>query len=123
MPVPNSEEIFTTWTRDVASGDVSVVCLVGELDASTAPGFLTDVQEVLDRKHNIVLDVHLLSYVDSTGVAAILSIQHALAEAGKRMGMVGCHGLFTKILRITHIESELSCYEDIDAAISAVSKL
>lgn len=118
MSTYENEDIFTTWTSELAEHDMTVVCLCGELDASTAPSFLSDVQGVVSKPRDVVADVHLLSYIDSTGVAAVLSIRNALQRAGKRLCLVGCHGLLTKILHITRIDTELRCFEDVDDAIA-----
>jgi len=120
MSVSENEEIFTTWTSDVQGTNASIVYLCGELDASSAPSFLADVQEVISRHRDIVMDVHLLSYVDSTGVAAILSIRNALREFGKNLYLAGCHGLLTKILNTIHASDDLICFDDADQAIAAL---
>ncbi len=86
------------------------------LDASTTPAMLTQVHEVMGKGADVVVDVHLLSYVDSTGLAAILSLRNALSGAGKRMYLAGCHGLVQRILQITSIHKEFKCFEDVDAA-------
>ena len=116
MPVPESEEIFTTWTSDLDDRDISLVFLCGELDASSAPVFLADMRNVIKQGKHTVMDVHLLDYVDSTGVGAILSTRNALHEIGRQMCLIGCHGLLTKILQLTRIDRELVCLDDIETA-------
>ena len=120
MSASNGEEIFTTWTSELDDGKVSAVYLCGELDASTAPSFLSEVQGLVGAGRSVIMDVHLLSYIDSTGVGALLSIKRALERAGKRMALAGCHGLLARILEITHTQSEFPCYSDLDAALEHV---
>lgn len=121
MSVSESDEIFTTWSSDIADNEMSVVCLCGELDASSTPSFITDMQQLLNRRRNVIMDVHLLEYVDSTGVAAILSTKNALEALGRKLSLVGCHGLLTKILKITRIENEIKCYDEIDQAVEIMT--
>lgn len=116
MQTPGTDEIFTTWISEMADIDASVVFLCGELDATSSPTFLSDIDSEVSRHRDIVLDVHLLSYVDSTGVAAILSIKNAIDSAGKRLCLVGCHGLMSKILDAMGVRQRLECYEDIEEA-------
>ena len=118
MSTTNDEDIFTTWTNDIAGSEVTAVYLCGELDASSAPALLSDTQGLARRNRDIVMDVHLLSYIDSTGVSALLSIRNSLERAGKRMCLAGCHGVLTKILEVTRIDTRLKCFEDVDAAIA-----
>ena len=120
MSVSGNEEIFTTWASDLDENDLSVVCMCGELDASSAPSFISDMQQLLNRRRNVIMDVHLLEYVDSTGVAAMLSTKQALDAMGRKLLLVGCHGLLTKILQMTRFDSELCCYEAIDDAVATI---
>lgn len=122
MSAADNGETFTTWASDLNECDLSVACLCGELDASSAPGFIMDMQELLNRRRNVIMDVHLLEYIDSTGVAAMLSTKAALESMGRRLLLVGCHGLLTRILHITRIESELCCYEEIEDAVESIKK-
>ena len=114
--VAYDDEIFTTWTGELADGRICVLCLCGELDALTTPAMLTQVHDVIGKSVDVVVDVHLLSYVDSTGLAAILSLKNALQGIGRRMCLAGCHGLVQRILEVTNIHREFKCFEDVDAA-------
>ncbi len=120
MTLPRNEITFTTCTSDLEDTNSLLFCLCGELDASSVPVFLADAQKVIEQSRPVVMDVHLLEYVDSTGIAAMLSAKNALESAGNPMFLVGCHGLLTRILQITHIETELVCYEDTEAAIQTI---
>ena len=117
MSAAGDEEIFTTWTRELVEIDAWVLYLCGELDASSAPAFLADTHNVLSRRRNIIMDVHLLSYTDSTGVAAMLSIRNAVEGSGRRLLFVGCHGLLNKMLDAMRLRAELVCCPDLDQAI------
>jgi anti-anti-sigma factor len=117
MLEPGKEEIFTTFVEDFDGADISLLCLCGELDASSVSGFLWELQRVVERKKDLVMDVHLLEYVDSAGIAAMLSAQNALADLGKRIYLVGCHGILSKIIHITQTEDELLCFEDLESVI------
>jgi len=116
MTTSGEEEIFTIWMDDSGKYDASVVYLCGELDASTVPGFLSEIKKILNRSQNTILDVHLLSYADSTALAAILSINNSLRREEKGLYLAGCHGVLAKILHITHVDEEIECFEDVDSA-------
>lgn len=122
MSLSENEDIFTTLVSDLDECELSVVCLCGELDASSVPGFISDVQPLINRRRNLIMDVHLLEYTDSTGVAAMLSTKTALEALGRRTLLVGCHGLLSKILHITHIDTELCCYESIEDAVESIKQ-
>lgn len=118
MGTPGDEEIFTTWRNDLDEGNLAAVYMCGELDASTSPSFLSDMRDLAESGRDVIVDVHLLTYIDSTGVSALLSISKALKRAGRRMCLVGCHGILARILEVTRVDREFPCYDDLDDAIA-----
>jgi anti-sigma B factor antagonist len=112
-----NEEVFTTWTKDLEDSSVSVAYLCGELDASSVPTLLDYLHPLVGGDRNVVVDAHLLSYIDSTGLSALLSIKQALERSGRGLCIVGAHGLLTKILQVTRADHEFQCYETMDEAL------
>jgi anti-anti-sigma factor len=55
--------------------------LVGELDMASAPELLAKVGPAADGDHDIVLDLRELSFVDSTGISALVGISGRLQAA------------------------------------------
>lgn len=117
---PADEDVFMTWTKDL-NGNIVCIYLCGELDASGVPAFLTDMHGISGSGKNVILDTHLLSYIDSTGIGALFSIKQALEAKGHGMCLVGCHGLLTKILDITRLHSRVKCYENMDDALGEIN--
>ena len=114
--VSAEEEVFTTWTKEL-DDSVYVVYLCGELDASSVPTFLHDTHAIFVGNRSVIMDTHLLSYIDSTGLGALLSIKQALERTGKGMCIVGSHGLLAKILQVTRADQEFRCYDNVDEAL------
>lgn len=114
--IPADEDVFTTWTKDLDNSSLCVY-MCGELDASGVPSFLTDTHGITTSGKDVIVDTHLLSYIDSTGLSALLSIKQALERKGKAMCLVGCHGLLSKILDITRLHDRVKCYETVDDAL------
>lgn len=121
--VSPEEEVFTTWTKQLDDVAVSVVYLCGELDASSAPAFLADMQALINTERSLIMDSHLLSYIDSTGLGAVFSIKQALQRAGRGMCIVGAHGLLSKIMQMTRADREFHCYENTDEAMAEYGAL
>ena len=119
--VASNDEVFTTWTKELDDAPVSIIYLCGELDASSVPGLLGDVHDVVSGSRNIMIDTHLLSYIDSTGLGALFSIKQALQGTGRGLCIVGAHGLLPKILQITHADTEFRCYDSVDEAMAEVN--
>jgi anti-sigma B factor antagonist len=65
---------FATATRRV--GDLLVVSLTGELDMATAPEFEQAVESAQEGSA-IVVDLRELTFIDSTGIRALLRVSSA----------------------------------------------
>jgi anti-sigma B factor antagonist len=64
----------------------TVVFLTGELDMATAPeliGVLSPLVE--DGPQEVVLEFSGLSFIDSSGIAALVDTQHRLGEQGRHL--------------------------------------
>ena len=65
------------------SNAVTVVTFTGDaLDASVSGVFKGEMEPVLKSEHHVVLDMHNIQFVDSSGVGAILSCLRTLNAAG-----------------------------------------
>jgi len=116
-----NEEVFTTWIKSL-DDFVSVAYLCGELDASSVPVLLEHLHPLVSGNRSVVVDAHLLSYIDSTGLSALLSIKQALERSGRRLCIVGAHGLLTKILQLSRADHEFQCYETIEEALAEIGR-
>ncbi len=64
-------------------GDITVVTLQGEhLDAGNTKDFKQDVAATVEPNAKVVLDLHQVEFVDSSGCGAILSYLRQLKSAG-----------------------------------------
>lgn len=71
-------------------GDVTVVELSGEqLDASNTKDFKRDIAPILESNSKVVFDMSQLSFVDSSGLGAILSCLRLLNAAGGDLKLCG----------------------------------
>ncbi|MBE3577447.1 MAG: anti-sigma factor antagonist [Limnochordales bacterium] len=73
-------------------GDVLLVRLEGELDLNTAPKFRAAVEETIGRRPHLlhlVLDLTGVTFVDSSGLGAILGRYRQFAERGGRVVVIG----------------------------------
>jgi anti-sigma B factor antagonist len=62
----------------------SVVMLSGELDMATAPDLATVLDSVVgDGPEKMVIDLSELSFIDSSGIAVLVTSQHRLIEQNR----------------------------------------
>lgn len=102
--------------------DVMVVSLqTTKLDASNAADFKSDMKELLANSNKVVLDIASLSFIDSSGLGAVLSCLRLTTHAGgdlKICGMSQSVRLFFELVRMHKI---IEIFNDRDEALRAFS--
>jgi anti-anti-sigma factor len=76
--------------------------LCGDLDMTTSPDLLGAVAPVLCEPGDITLDLKQLSFMDSSGVGAMLKIAGSLA--GGSLFLAESHGIVKRILELSVID-------------------
>ena len=64
------------------------VTLTGELDVATAPRLADALDEVAEPTTRVILDMSGLTFMDSSGLQAIVSARARVADAGRRLALV-----------------------------------
>ena len=118
-----SDDYANMMTIDaVAAENCIVMYLIGECDMSTVPMLTKELHGAIqDRKH-VILDVHLLTYRDSTGLSAIASANKSLAQSKRQMRVVGAHGIFSRVIRLCKLDSMIPLDENMDDAITSLPR-
>jgi anti-anti-sigma factor len=89
--------------------DVVELRLAGELDLSTAPHLSERIDEVLgDGRTTIVIDLHAVTFCDSTGMSAFIRGHHLSSAAGGSLRLTGAAGGVARVLKITGLDTLLS---------------
>lgn len=101
--------------------EIRVIHLVGECDSVTASSLGDELNKAVNDGRHVVLDTHLLTYIDSAGVAAIATAQEALAQSRKQLRIVGVHGILGRILRISQLDGQIPRHETVDDAVSGIN--
>ncbi len=100
-------------------GSVTVVTLLGELDASYAPKFKRDIAPVLKANSKVVFDVGQLRFVDSSGLGAILSCMRQLNAKGGDLKLCGLSPRVRAPFALVRMHAILKIYSTQDEAIRA----
>jgi anti-anti-sigma factor len=92
-------ELFSA--RVVGLDDDSLVALTGELDMATVPE-LTGVLDQLVKQGPslVILDFSGLSFIDSSGIAALVDAQHRLNEQGRQMSIRAARSSALRVFEI-----------------------
>jgi anti-anti-sigma factor len=101
-------------THDRADG--VLIEIAGELDLATAPKLEDEMKRVeADGPAVIVLDLRPLSFMDSSGLRALLSADSRAREAGRRLVLVRGDERVQRVLKITRLDERLEIVDDADA--------
>jgi anti-anti-sigma factor len=81
--------MLATLQFQLGSGETPVARLVGEVDASNAPGFTSELkQSVPNTAIGLVLDLSETTYIDSSGLHLIFDLADALRRRQQTLQLV-----------------------------------
>jgi anti-anti-sigma factor len=84
------------------------IVLTGELDVSTVPAFNKRVSELRHKGfHSIVLDLSGVTFMDSTGLSAILVTEMHARMRGQRFSVVEGPPHVNELFRLTGVDNFL----------------
>ena len=83
-----------------------ILCVSGEIDMATAPQLAAalDACDVLE----VRVDLSGVTFIDSSGIAALLRAHRSQLATGHRLFVKGAHGPVSRVLEITGADSVLS---------------
>jgi anti-sigma B factor antagonist len=101
---------------------VATVVVSGELDLATAPRLSAAVAEHGDAKL-LVLDMTTTTFIDSTGVRALLHADRRSLGSGSRLVVVAGDGAVRKVLELCGLDGRLTLVSDRPAPAADLSAL
>ena len=101
-------------------GDVTVAAIpVDELDASNAGEFKRDIAPVLQANSKLVLDLSRLSFVDSSGLGAMLSCLRQLSAKSGDLKLCGMSKQVRALFELVRMHRIFDIYGTRAEAVSA----
>ncbi len=99
-----------------------VLTLRGELDLRSSPNLRVQLADLVRRcDADVVLDLEDVSFIDSTGLAAMLNALRRLTRARRRLILVCADGPVRRILRLTRLDGTFVVHEFVEDALAALS--
>ncbi|MBD5656268.1 MAG: STAS domain-containing protein [Candidatus Eremiobacteraeota bacterium] len=118
------EETLSIDVSSAQDGQVQLFSLGGSLDIATSPTIRAALMEAADRdNHEIIVDLTLLEFLDSTGLGALIGAQKRAAEHGGSVRLVAHEGQILRLLRITGLLEVFAVYPTVDAALGDEARL
>lgn len=92
---------------DATNGNL-IIKLNGEMDALGCSKIRPDLEEVTNQQHlHTVLDLNKISFIDSSGIGAIVFLFKRLKEQGRSMEIVGVQGQPQELMRLLRIDAAI----------------
>lgn len=119
-----SHDALSVEIKSEHDGDAIVYRLRGSLDLSTSPSLRAALVEAANEgKHDIIVDLSHLEFLDSTGLGAIIGGHRRALENGGRVRLIVNDGPIQRLLTITGLMGILSVYGSLDAALNDRDRL
>ncbi|HEX6970896.1 MAG TPA: anti-sigma factor antagonist [Limnochordia bacterium] len=99
---------------------VLIVELSGEFDVALAERFRAQIDQRLQRDRHLfclVLDMRGVTFLDSTGIGAILGRYRRLAGRGGRLCVAGLRPNVRRLFELAGISQVIPAYPDVAAAL------
>jgi anti-sigma B factor antagonist len=114
-----SQDTLSIDVTSTPDGHVQLFALGGSLDLATSPSLRATLMEAADReKHEIVVDLTHLEFLDSTGLGALIGAHKRAAEHGGSVRLVAQEGQILRLLRITGLLDVFKVYPTLEAALA-----
>jgi anti-sigma B factor antagonist len=81
-----------------------VLEVAGEIDITTAPRFRARLIELIGGSRSIVVDLHSVGFIDSTGLGVLIGARRRLGEVGGELSLVIPPGPIRDLFAVTDLE-------------------
>jgi anti-sigma B factor antagonist len=97
-------------------GDFAVVRLRGEVDLSWSQAVRDAILEALDGDAGVGVELSQVSYIDSSGIAALVEGFQNARQHGRRFALVGVSQAVMAVLELARLDRVFPIVADVDAA-------
>ncbi|MDP9388902.1 MAG: STAS domain-containing protein [Actinomycetota bacterium] len=100
-------------------GSTTVLTVRGEVDVYTAPRLREKLVELVSQgKHNIVVDLEAVDFLDSTGLGVLVGGLKRLRSHDGDLSLVCTQHRILKVFEITGLTKVFTIHDSVDAAVS-----
>ncbi len=112
---PGELRVRSDWLAD----GTYVVFVAGELDMSTAPALATNLDPTtLDGARSIVVDLSTCTFMDSSGLMALVGASERLCASGRRLALVISGPCLLRAFQVTGLYDAVTIHPSLTAALA-----
>jgi anti-anti-sigma factor len=98
----------------------NVLPLTGEIDLHISPAVTESLNAMTeDKPERIVIDLSRATYIDSSGLAALILAMQKVEAYGGRFFLTGVHETMRSIFETSRLDQIFQIFPDVDAALAA----
>jgi stage II sporulation protein AA (anti-sigma F factor antagonist) len=95
-----------------------VVSATGEIDLSTVPALETALIEAQSATSTLILDLHQVTFLDSSGISALVAAHNRANAAGTRLRIISAARAVRRPLELVGLDTMLKLFDSYDAALA-----
>ena len=107
-------------SEKMLSDELALLKVKGRLDAVAAPDLKSKLKELVASSHvTVVIDLTDVSFIDSSGLAALVSGFRAAREAAGSIKLAGLCEQTMMVFKLTRLDRVFEIYPDAESAINS----
>ncbi|MEV8046861.1 STAS domain-containing protein [Streptomyces griseoluteus] len=110
---PEQLSIVTTTTDGI-----HVLTVAGEIDHHTGDTLTQALDLTGTPRPRVVVDLHQVAFMDSTGINILIAAHRALTEVGGWLRLAGPAGGVLRTLQLVGLDTIIDCHEALDRALA-----
>ncbi|MEK6794446.1 MAG: STAS domain-containing protein [Spirochaetota bacterium] len=104
--------------REIAGTGVIILDIKGEIDLYNAPDIKDNIKTQIDKgKKKIIINLKGVSYIDSSGIGALISSLSNLKKVGGGLKIIHVYDSVKKVFELTKLTSFFEIYNNEDEAV------
>ena len=101
------------------NGGIVILDIQGEIDLYNAPEIKDNIQKLIEaQKYNIIINLEKVSYIDSSGIGALISSLSNLKKYQGGLKIINVYASVKKVFELTKLTSFFEIYDSEEEALS-----
>jgi len=106
--------------RDREENGFVVLDISGEIDLYNAPEIKEFInKKIEEQKYNVVINFQEISYIDSSGIGALISTLSNLKKYQGTLKITNIHDSVKKVFELTKLTSFFEIYDSVETALNS----